>query len=68
MFVLPATGGANPILYWTEGSSLMKASLIPAGPSIPVVTPGPSAPSAAPSTSGSAAAGPPSPKPSATKS
>ena len=68
MFVLPAAGGAYPILYWTEGSSLMKASLTPAGPSIPAATPGPTGPSARPSTSGSATAGPPSPKPSATKS
>lgn len=62
MFVLPATAGGYPTLYWTEGSSLMKASLTPAGPSIPPAAP---TPSTRPSPSGSRASGPPSPKASA---
>jgi hypothetical protein len=60
MFVLPAPAGGYPTLYWTEGSSLMKAFLTPAGPSVPAATPGPSVPSARPNASGSAS-GPPSP-------
>jgi hypothetical protein len=63
MFVLPATGGANPILYWTEGSSLMKASL---GASIGTAPLPSLSSSAGPNTSGSAGAGSASPKATAT--
>ncbi len=64
MFVLPAVGDASPILYWTEGSSLMRASLVPTGPSTPLSTPGAS-PGA--SASGSAGAGSPGPGSTATQ-
>jgi hypothetical protein len=40
MFVVPGTGGGNPTLYWTEGSSLLKAVLVPNGPTTPLTTPG----------------------------
>ena len=63
MFVLPAPVGGYPTLYWTEGGSLMKASLTPAGPSIQPATPAPS--SSGPAASASAPARTPSPKPSA---
>ena len=66
MFVVPAAAGASPILYWTEGSSLMKAALTAAGSSTPVATSGPSS-SAGPSASGSAGARSPGPSSTATK-
>jgi len=64
MFVIPGTGGAPPTLYWTEASSLMKAVLYPAGPSI---LPGSQGTIAAPTASGTAAAASPSLTPAATK-
>jgi hypothetical protein len=36
MFVTTGTDGSNPILYWTEGGSLMRASLNPStSPAVP---------------------------------
>jgi len=63
MFVIPASGNAPPILYWTEGSNLMRASLslqsgAPAGSPSPGInlspSPAGSSKSSAPSTRPSA--------------
>jgi hypothetical protein len=42
MFVMAAADGSNPVLYWTEGSSLMRASLSPGATPAPSGSPGPS--------------------------
>jgi hypothetical protein len=66
MFVVPAGSGTSPTLYWTEGSSLMKASLTPAGTTAPATTAG-STPSVGPGASGSAGTGSPRPSTAASK-
>jgi hypothetical protein len=42
LFVTTGTDGSNPILYWTEGGSLMRASLSPSTSTAVSGSPGPS--------------------------
>ena len=42
MFVTTAADGTNPVLYWTEGGSLMRASLNPGANPAPAGSAGPS--------------------------